>query len=491
MTSTINSRQVLVEKLPNATFFVIIIGLTLVAAVLRLYQLGHWSLWIDEMITLNHAVNIVSKISPGTFVYGFLYGQSLSTIFTGIAVHILGTEEWAARLVPAVIGILTVPMAGVLLRNWVGGRVALLTSLFIALSPWHVYWSQNVRYLVMQLLIYTLLFFLIYRCWQLRQYYYLLIIGPLLFLLYLERLTGLGFVLMVLPLYFFMWWMWQPEGQLRSMLTKRKLILLTAPAVLLLGAFIWRLSQDFYAWQLLMDKRNHTMFSILGEYFFSVRPLLFILGLIGLVYVWRKFDKDHIWFLFSLAAVVPIIAIMVASFVLFTGPRYMFPTLIFWLAMAALTVVSLLDSKRRLVRLFGILLLIIFCADSLNQLWHYHVLQEQPWRPDWKGAFAYVDSQKSSDDIVITIDWRRPLAEYYLQEDSIIFEDRDLKYTKADVLDDSCIDFGDDVVWFVLFEERIGPDLNAWLARYQPQLVYETTDVKVYRYEPDNTAVRH
>jgi hypothetical protein len=454
------------ERLPNSYFYLILASLTLIAAGLRLYQLGRWSLWIDEMITLQHAANIVRKISPGTFVYGFLYGQSLSTILTGIAVYIWGTAEWAGRLMPAITGIVTVPVAGMALRNWVGDRVALLTSLFITLSAWHVYWSQNIRYLTMQLLIYTLLFLLIYLFWQRRQYILLLIIGPLLFLLNLERLTGLAFVLITFTLYLLTWLVWQYRGQLRSMLTGRNILLLTTPILLFLGAFIWRVWQYSDSWLRLMERRNNTMLSIVGEYSLSVRPMLFILGILGLVYVWRKYSKDHIWFLLSLAAIVPLVIIMLASFLFFTTPRYMFPAFIFWLALAAL-----------------VLLLIIFLADSANQLWRYHAYQEQMFRPDWKGAFTYVEGQLNSGDVIVTTDWRKPLAEYYL-DDNVMVDYNVMLIEERDLTNLESVVSANGTAWFVLLEARIEPARLEWLAFHQPELVYDTIEVQVYRYNP-------
>ena len=63
----------------------------------------------------------------------------------------LGPSEWSARLVPSLIGILTIPLLYLLLRRCLPLPGALFTILLLALSPWHLYWSQNARF-------YTLLF---------------------------------------------------------------------------------------------------------------------------------------------------------------------------------------------------------------------------------------------------------------------------------------------------------------------------------------------
>ena len=176
---------------------------------------------------------------------------------------------------------------------------------------------------------------------------------------------------------------------------------------------------------------------------------------------------------------------MIASFALFTNARYMFPALIFWLALAALAVLQMIDSRQRLVRLFGVLFLLLLLVDSTNQLWRYHVYQEQIFRPDWKGAYAYVESQMSPNDVIVTSEWRRPLAEYYLTDGITIIEDRELTGTVSSISENSLSGSNGDTIWFVLLEARIGPDLQAWLASHQSQLVYDTTEVQVFRYTPE------
>jgi hypothetical protein len=225
------------------------------------------------------------------------------------------------------------------------------------------------------------------------------------------------------------------------------------------------------------------MLSIVGEYSLSVRPMLFILGILGLVYVWRKYSKDHIWFLLSLAAIVPLVIIMLASFLFFTTPRYMFPAFIFWLALAALVLLHLLDSKKWLFRQCGLLLLIIFLADSANQLWRYHAYQEQMFRPDWKGAFTYVEGQLNSGDVIVTTDWRKPLAEYYL-DDNVMVDYNVMLIEERDLTNLESVVSANGTAWFVLLEARIEPARLEWLAFHQPELVYDTIEVQVYRYNP-------
>src|SRR6186997_1221347 len=85
--------------------------ITLFAAALRFYRLGEWSFWIDEIFTINHALShfsttelLLKNIPP------FRNWIPLSVIMDAQVLKLGGINEWSARLTPAIIGILTIPI---------------------------------------------------------------------------------------------------------------------------------------------------------------------------------------------------------------------------------------------------------------------------------------------------------------------------------------------------------------------------------------------
>ena len=121
--------------------------ITLIAALLRFYKLGEWSFWWDEMFTLRDVQNIFDNFGVRT---------SLSFMLINVVLNALGISEWSARLVPAIFGILSVPILYFPVKKMFGPAVALITGSLLALSPWHLYWSQNARFYTALLLFYTL-----------------------------------------------------------------------------------------------------------------------------------------------------------------------------------------------------------------------------------------------------------------------------------------------------------------------------------------------
>ncbi|MGD8752182.1 MAG: hypothetical protein PVG14_12205, partial [Anaerolineales bacterium] len=80
--------------LVNHYEFWILAVITGLAVGLRLYKLGEWSLWGDEIITVNRALDIF-HLSPSRY--------SVSLILTNFTLNWFGVEEWTARLVPAIL----------------------------------------------------------------------------------------------------------------------------------------------------------------------------------------------------------------------------------------------------------------------------------------------------------------------------------------------------------------------------------------------------
>jgi 4-amino-4-deoxy-L-arabinose transferase-like glycosyltransferase len=125
--------------------WLVILIATLVAAALRLYGLGEWSIWVDEAHTWRDATMPLSGEG------GFLQGQRrfypvpflLLRFLLGMSA--IGYDEWSLRLPFALAGIATVPLLAVCGRRLVGSWSAVFAACLLAINPWHIFWSQNAR----------------------------------------------------------------------------------------------------------------------------------------------------------------------------------------------------------------------------------------------------------------------------------------------------------------------------------------------------------
>lgn len=131
----------------------LVIVITAISAI-RLYKLGAWSFWVDEMFTLK------DSLEKGAFFHHLTY--PLSYVLIGAAMKTGGINEWHARIIPCLFGIITPVTIYLLARREFGRGPALAAAALIAISPWHLYWSQMARFYTMTMFfsaISALLFF--------------------------------------------------------------------------------------------------------------------------------------------------------------------------------------------------------------------------------------------------------------------------------------------------------------------------------------------
>jgi 4-amino-4-deoxy-L-arabinose transferase-like glycosyltransferase len=129
-----------------------LLGILAVGAFLRLFQLGHESLWTDELITLD----FVTRWSGLELLVNLPQAQPHLPLYYVVLdawVAVAGTSETALRFPSAVFGILAVLATYGVGTRLLDHETGLLAALLLAVSPFHVRFSQEVR-------MYSLLVFL-------------------------------------------------------------------------------------------------------------------------------------------------------------------------------------------------------------------------------------------------------------------------------------------------------------------------------------------
>lgn len=121
----------------------LVVGLTLLAAVIRLVRLGTESFWIDEVSEARTASLIATQgwraiasrdnVSPLSHV-----------VLAGVQ-HVFGRSEVAARVPGALAGVVLVPVAYALGRRLFGTRVGLIAAALVAVSPYAVWYARDAR----------------------------------------------------------------------------------------------------------------------------------------------------------------------------------------------------------------------------------------------------------------------------------------------------------------------------------------------------------
>jgi len=398
--------------------------ITLLASVLRFYRLGEWSFWIDEIYTINHALAhfstpqlILDNIPP---VRNWI---PVSVLLAAQALNLWGISEWSARLASALIGILSIPILFFPTRRLFGNKVASFAVLFLAVSPWHIYWSQNARFYTSLLLFYTLALFAFYFVLERNQPGYFILFYGLLYLAFSERLFAF-FIFPVIGVYLVALWLFKfekPKG-----LTLWNTALLVVPVLLggaieLYSRIAYGESRFFADFDWFFLYRNDDPIRLLGNISFNIGIPLMVLALFSGSFLVAR--RHRAGLLMTVNAVIPLAMLVVANPFIFTKDRYIFMVLFSWVVLAAVAIQELLSHLTEQYKwlAIGVLTLLLLNAGG-DELLYFRINHGN--RADWKMAFQTIQQQSQPDDVVVTY-WPE-FRPFYLDREFIQYEEIDV-----------------------------------------------------------------
>jgi mannosyltransferase len=464
--------------------------ITVLAAALRFYKLGAWSFWIDEIYTVNHAM---AHFSTPQLILDHLPPNRnwvpVSVVLTAQVLNHWGINELNARLVAAIIGTLTLPVLYFPLIKIFNPRVALITVFLLAISPWHIEWSQNARGYTSLLLFYSLALFAFYFAIEKDRPYFLLLFFLFLYLASSERLIAL-FLLPVLLIYLLALKFLPFEKPLG--LRARNLYILLSPALLIgayhlygsiqngesvFGSIVNEIVTTFFG------KPIENPFTQITFLVFKLGIPLFVLTIFCAFYLW--FQKNRQGLLFVAGAIVPFSLVVLVTPFMFTEERYAFAMLPSWIIVVAIAIDELLVRMKRPETLFALAFLVVLLGDSMGaNLMYFHTNHGN--RRDWRGAFALVQENMQEGDIVVST-WPE-LGNYYLKQDVLLWQD---------VNEESILN-SENRVWFVVIPDMAWysgtEDFYWWVSHYTRMIktIYirtvDNTNLEIYVYDPDISA---
>jgi mannosyltransferase len=447
------------------TEFLVLGLITFVAALMRFYKLGEWSLWGDEAITL-------SFIEDGFNYSPFRHSLALSLI--RIATASLGVSEWSSRFVPTLIGILSIPILFFPIKKCFGRSVSLLAVALLAVSPWHLYWSQNARFYSLLLLFYSLGLLIFFIGLERDNPWYMLgsilMFGlaareRLLALFFLPVVIGYLLLLKFLPLE-------KPPG-----FHLHNLLFFFVPGFLLAIFFTAPYLLNLQGWLSGFSRVNNNPAWIFAGVVYYIGIPIICLALFGSINLIKKLPRPTLFF--GLAAILPLITIMGLSLFHYTANRYVFVSLTSWIILASQTFRELFLYLRLNAISLAIGILVLLFATSLSEDFLYFTYQNGN-RDNWKAAFEFVRTRKKSSDLVISAN--KSVGDYYLGEPTLGF----------DSWDPSHLD-GNKEVWIVadMTVSELYPEHLKWLeqnaqeeADFDVHVYARNFKMRVYLYEP-------
>lgn len=144
---------------PNKAIWLIV----LIGGLLRFYRFDALSLWVDE------GLSVLFQRLPWDTVLGFNGAYDthppLYYVLSKAAAWV-APELTAGRLVSVIAGTLTLPILYALARRLIGGWGGLIATSVLAISPLHIWYSQEARPYAVALLAVALSFLALIACFQ-------------------------------------------------------------------------------------------------------------------------------------------------------------------------------------------------------------------------------------------------------------------------------------------------------------------------------------
>ena len=398
-------------------------------AVLRCWNLGQWSFWIDEVFTVRDAQNLSFdswQVIPNPIPY----------LAVKLSILLAGNSEWGSRLIPCVVGIVSILAVFGLGRTLFNWRVGLLSSAFVACSSWHLFWAQNARYPVFTF------FFAILTAWffylSLERDSTLLTMGALTCCLGLILSHTLSVVIVPALAVYAVICLLEKRNKKRWI----NLLIFFIPFAIPVLALA------------LPEVRGY-LFSGWGRNEWQRSPLYIVLTLVQGVSVpiavtalfgaaSTPFNRST-RFLVCYAG-VPLALFLVASQFQNVAGYYLFWTTAAYFILAGVASEQVWKAiADRSVRILGVLVPCVLVVSLLSQCYLYFKI-ENGGRPKWREAFAAIQGEKQSTDKVVLSE--PEMGRYYLSELTPIYIGGLLDDSEA--FEKAWEDSGKERLWFVV-----------------------------------------
>jgi len=373
-----------------------ILGIMALAVCVRVWHLTTFDMWTDEVHTLSIA-------RTGQYSFGPTYRLApLNFIATRFAIGALGLNELAGRIVPFIAGVLTVLATYFVGKRWLGRRAALFASLLLAISPWHVYWSQNARHIapVSLFVLLGLHGFLLYWKANVRAG---LILAPVCLAIALAVHPSAAFYPVALLAFVSVSWLvWllrtRPHGW--AMVERRHAAAFGAVALVLVAYVPVSLSIGSYLTANIAPW--NPLSNLIGSLVFYIPPYLALTALGGAVFLWR--EQDDMGLLLATLVVIPVVQLALASRFTIASAPYVFASLVpvVLLAGAALDRLLILGKAARMTPAMALVVAGV-AVSQLFELTLYHT-KYRGFKARWREAAEFVRANRDPNDVVVATD---------------------------------------------------------------------------------------
>lgn len=420
---------------------------------LRIYKLNEHSIWFDEYVVIGNAkfCDLVQYLRL-LYINSPDYGISpASAVVLYYWINLFPEMDWVWRLLPITFGVLTIVLTYIFAKQLVGKKVAFFACLLFCLSPFNIWFHQELKcYAFLQFL--CLLSF--YGLWKYfnsegKLWKWLLITFICNIIVPWFHATYITVSLFQIPILLFCF---------KSSLWRKKIIGVVLSILSTIPWTIWFIKMSPFLFNVMDNSEGenrlslfmHRLFGIdsvglsedlipvwktniintgnpvldfvvkhinLFDYFlFGVLLIAIIIFIVNLIRKWRKeINQNELFILFLFC--IPILSFLILSYILKKSifhPLYFFYSLPFLYVVVSNVIIKI--PFRSISKFVLLVLLLVYVCQSLSFITFKN-------RTDYKSAINYLEQNAGMNDIVlgqrVTTFW--DIAKVYMKRD-------DLKY---------------------------------------------------------------
>src|SRR5271157_198461 len=465
-----------IQSLVTASRYIqTLIVLAVIGIFLRFYNLGFNSLWLDEASTYSISVRSFADIWQVT-----ASGEFNPPLFYWVehVMLMLGNNEIILRFIPALLGVLTIPLFYLIGKEYLDRNVGLIAAAACAVSPFLIYYSQEARAYMMMLFFVALATIFFLNAMKSGSLTHWILFGIFSALAFWSHFYAF---VMIAALVLYALIEWAPR--IRTELANLKMlvagvgvfVLLSLPLIIVtLQLFVLRTSSaPTYGVQGLgIITETFSQVSGMNDIAMYMLVALFIVGIIQAFSI----GKNKGIFL-VLITVLTFVISYILSFKMPMLPRYLiFLSIVFFLGIAvSYRLVNSLWNSKAVVYGFVIVLFVISAPVLAGYYSGYS-------KEDWRGFSAALEQKTVPGDIVVSVPGyiSQPLDYYY---SSTKVQAKEYGATTAADLEKISSESGNSTIYFVVTGDINAADPNGdavmWL-KNNTQLVGTDATQTIY-----------
>lgn len=426
----------------------LLLAIIIFALLLRLFRLAYQSFWTDEIITIKASQNSVAQliVHPTT-------NNNMPPLYFLMTHFLLKIDhhnpELLLRFPSMLFGVLSVAVFYFIVKRFLGSKVSLVATAFMAISPFHIWYSQEARP-------YSLLLFLsLLSIWLLQElisnphssWRQIGFVGSVVLTFYCHTIA-IAFIgalfIYVLMFYFKIDWKYWSKIII-------SIIILMVPALLYLmlnppaaggdphrttnilsslAYTLWTFSTGFSLGPSLSEWHDQDKLKILQPHIHFILPIMLLVSMLFLVGTAKlyKNDKKAFWFAILLF-ICPLLLGIVGSFISSVHPFNVRYSIISYPAFIILIAFGLIAIKNFKVHSFAFGSLVLICVLSLNN-YYFH---QKYHREDNRSAGQFLKTHAMGNDLVIcSAGYTASNLRYYCSREDIHFIGYPAKYQLVD-----------------------------------------------------------